>query len=186
MNISKKINEVWRLLNETALLVNRTAVKSRFTNQLAVLRSQLQRAPSNSALIREVDTALTNLRRQLRLTGYDLSMGKYTLVFDGFRNDDTLGSGFNRLVLFIEKDGVFYWKTGDENHIVLASMLERILEKNPAGLHITDRHYLWYMRTKTSFTISGSATETGEDYQRLKAMGEADSLLFLSRLKGLG
>jgi hypothetical protein len=185
MNISKKINDVWRLLNETALLVNRTAVKDRFENRLAVLRSQLQRAPANSALIRELDTALTNLRKQLRLAGYDLSMGKYSLIFDGFRNDDTLGSGFNRFVLFIEKSGVFYWKTGDENHIMLASMLERILEKNPAGLHITDMHYLWYMRTKTTVTISGAATETGEDYQRLKALGEADSLLFLSRLKGL-
>jgi hypothetical protein len=185
MIVSKKINDVWRLLNETALLVNRTAVKARFENQLAVLRSQLQRAPASPALIRELDAALTNLRKQLRLAGYDLSMGKYSLIFDGFRNDDTLGSGFNRLVLFIEKSGFFYWKTGDENHIMLASLLERILEKNPVGLHITDMHYLWYMRTKTTVTISGAATETGEDYQRLKVMGEADSLLFLSRLKGL-
>jgi hypothetical protein len=46
-------------------------------------------------------------------------------------------------------------------------------------------HYLWYKRTKTTLVLSGAATETAEDYAVLKSSGEADSLLFLSRLKGL-
>jgi len=184
MNLAKKINEVWGLLNETALLLNRTAVHSRFENQLAVLRSRLQHVPPNPAILQGVNAALTEMRKHLRLAGYDLSMGKYTLIFDGFRNDDATIDGFGRMVLFIEKNGAFYWKTGEENHVMLASMLGNVLEKNPA-LHIIDMHYLWYLRTKTTLTLSGSATETGEDYERLKAMGNGDSLLFLSRLKGL-
>ncbi|GHV86342.1 hypothetical protein AGMMS50230_19500 [Spirochaetia bacterium] len=184
MNLSKKINEVWGLLNETALLVSRTAVRKRFENQLALLRARLQSAPANPAVLAELQTALTELRRQLRLGGYDLSMGKYTLILDGFRDDDTFGSGFIRAVLFIAKDGTFYTKTGDDNHSMLASMLEQLLRKIP-GLEIMDMHYLWYLRTKTTITLSGSATETAEDYEHLKAYAGADNLLFLSRLKGL-
>jgi hypothetical protein len=184
MNLAKKINEVWGLLNETALLLNRTSVRGRFENQLAVLRFQLQKALSNPTILQGINAALTEMRKQLRLAGYDLSMGKYTLIFDGFRNDDATIDGFGRIVLFIEKSGAFYWKTGEENHLMLASMLGTVLEKNPE-LHIVDMHYLWYLRTKTTLTLSGSATETGEDYERLKVMGNRDSLLFLSRLKGL-
>jgi hypothetical protein len=184
MNLAKKINEVWGLLNETALLLNRTAVRRRFENQLAVLRFQLQHVPPNPAILQEVNGALTELRKQLRLAGYDLSKGKYTLILDGFRNDDASVEGFVRLVLFIDKSGAFYWKTGEENHMMLAAMLGNVLGKNPV-LHIIDMHYLWYLKTKTTLTLSGAATETGEDYERLKTMAHRDSLLFLSRLKGL-
>ncbi|MDR1505682.1 MAG: hypothetical protein LBI67_01130 [Treponema sp.] len=182
--LSKKITEVWNLLNETAILVNRTGVRRRFENQLVVLRSQLQKAIANPNIVKEVYSGLTGLRQQLRLSGYDLSMGKYALVFDGFRNDETLGSGFKRVVLFIGEER-FYWLTGDENHIMLANAMEQHLSKIPNPEPILEVHSLWFLRTRTAFTLSGSATETAEDYQKLKIRGEADSLLFLSRLKGL-
>ncbi|MDR2313715.1 MAG: hypothetical protein LBE02_04205 [Spirochaetaceae bacterium] len=184
MDIAKKINEVWRLLDETALLLCRTALENRFARQVTILRAQLQRAPANPAMLQEVKGALVELRKQLRLAGYDLSMGKYTLVFDGFRNDDCTSAGFKRLVLFMDGSGVLYWKTGEENHLMLASMLERALSKAPQRT-IVDMHYLWFLRTKTTLILSGSATETAEDYRRLKDHAKADGLLFLSRLKGL-
>ncbi|MDR0402172.1 MAG: hypothetical protein LBH35_01130 [Treponema sp.] len=183
-SLSKKITEVWNLLNETAILVNRTAVGGRYAGRLAVLRAQLQKAPANPNVIKEVYTGITGLRQNLRLSGYDLSMGKYALIFDGFRNDDSLGSGFRRVVVFIGTER-FYFRTGDDNHLVLAAALENQLAKNPRLESILEIHSLWFQRTKTSFTLSGSATETAEDYQKLKERGEADSLLFLSRLKGL-
>jgi hypothetical protein len=182
--LSKKITEVWNLLNETALLANRTAVSGRCQSRLGVLRAQLQKAPANPNIIKEVYAGITGIRQQLRLSGYDLSMGKYTLVFDGFRNDDSLGSGFKRVVVFIGTEH-FYFRTGDDNHLMLAAALENNLAKNPRLESILEIHSLWFQRTKTIFTLSGSATETAEDYQKLKERGEADSLLFLSKLKGL-
>jgi hypothetical protein len=183
-SLAKQITEVWRVLNETALLLSRTIVKSRFENQLAVLRSELQRAPANPGVLREVSVVLTDIRKQLRMAGYDLSMGKYTLIFDGFRNDDSAAEGFQRLVLFIgDKD--LYWKTGDENHLLLASVLGKTLEKSSKRVILLEMHYLWFLRTKTTLTLSGAVTETEEDYQKLKVRGEADNLLFLSKLKGI-
>jgi hypothetical protein len=183
-SLAKKITEVWNLLNETALLINRTAIGGRYGNRLAVLRAQLQKAPANPNIIKEVYSGIVGVRQQLRLAGYDLSMGKYALIFDGFRNDDSLGSGFKRAVLFIGEEK-FYWQTGDENHIMLAAAMENLLAKSPIPIPILEIHYLWFQRTKTTFSLSGSATETAEDYQKLKTRGESDSLLFLSKLKGL-
>jgi hypothetical protein len=175
-----KSNELWKLLDETASLLNRTAVRSRFEKQLAAIAIRFQSAPVNLPALKEVHAALTELRKQLRLLGYDLSMGKYTLIFDGFRNDDVLGH-FTRMVLVIDQNGVFYWKTGDENHVTLAYLLDNSIRK----IKIRGRHYLWFLRTKSSLTLSGSATESTEAYERLKAYAEADNLLFLSRLKGI-
>jgi hypothetical protein len=165
------------------MILDRTAVKCRFEHPLLTLRTRLQSAPLNPAVLREVQDALTGLRKQLRLAGYDLSMGKYTLTFDGFKNDDAFGA-FKRMVLFIDRSGLFFWLTGDDNHITQASLLEQRLIKT-GNCYIVERHYLWFASTKTTLTLSGSATERPEEYEKLQKRGMADTLLFLSRLKGL-
>jgi hypothetical protein len=181
-SLSKKMTGVLQLVNETSLLLNRTAIKERFEGHLGVFRSKLLQAPANPIILEEVSAGLTELRRQMRLAGYDLSMGKYALVFDGFRQDDSIVEGFKRLVLFIGKDE-FFCKTGDENHLRLAGFLDRQINARPGKQTVLEMHYLWYKRTKTAIILSGAATETAEDYELLKKAGEADSLLFLSRLK---
>ena len=183
MNLSNKINEIWKLINETAILLNRTTQRSRYDSLIAALRLRLQNTPANSAVLQEVQYTLTELRKKLRLSGYDLSMGKYDLIFDGFHNDEVLGS-FSRMVLFINKSGVFYWQTGTANHIDQASLLEKEMYKI-AEYSIVQKHYLWFRWTKTTLTLSGSATESTEKYQQLKDYAQADPLLFLSRLKKL-
>jgi hypothetical protein len=182
-SLSKKMTGVLLLADETALLLNRTAIKDRCEGQLGVLRSKLLQAPANPVILEEVSAGLTELRRQMRLAGYDLSMGKYTLVFDGFRHDDSIAGGFKRMVLFTGRDE-FFCKTGDENHLTLAGFLDRQINARPGKQVVLEMHYLWYKRTKTAVVLSGAATETAEDYELLKKAGEADSLLFLSRLKG--
>jgi hypothetical protein len=181
--LSKKLTDVWRIVNETALLLNRTAIKDRYERQLGVLRSKLRQEPVNPVILDEVSAGLTELRRQMRLAGYDLSMGKYTLIFDGFRHDDSIAEGFKRMVLFIGTDK-FFCKSGDGNHLALAEFLDRQISAGTKRPAILGMHYLWYKRTKTALILSGAATETAEDFELLKKAGEADSLLFLSRLKG--
>jgi hypothetical protein len=95
--------------------------------------------------------------------------------------------GFKRLVLFLG-DRDLYWLTGTDNHIALESYLERKLLNSDfarKSLRILGKHYLWYLRRGTDLILCGAATETKEDYERLKAIGEAKPLLFLSKLKGL-
>ncbi|MDR1389696.1 MAG: hypothetical protein LBJ31_06940 [Treponema sp.] len=183
LSLSAKLNAVWRLLNETSVFLQRCAALRKYEPQIFILRGQLQKSPGNITIIHEVFRGLLELRKKLRLSGYDLSVAKYRLVFDGFRNDDCLAGGFYRLVIGIAKDA-FYWKTGDENHITLAAFLEQSLA-GKRSVEIRETHYLWYKRTKTSLVLSGAVTEKPEDFERLKTAGEADELFFLSRLKGL-
>jgi hypothetical protein len=139
-------------------------------------------------IIKEIHSELVDLRKELRLLGYDVSLGQYRLVFDGFRHDDSLRDGFKRMVLYI-LDDYFLWLTGDANHIELAEILDQQITRHSQAtgkkVQIRGKHYLWYLRTKQELILSGSDTETKEDYERLKAYGEASSLLFLSRLKNL-
>jgi hypothetical protein len=98
-----------------------------------------------------------------------------------------MAEGFKRVVLFITDTDIF-WLTGEDNHIALAGFLERQIETGamaPGRIQILSKHYLWFCRRGMDLILSGSDTEMKEDFEHLKAMGEANSLLFLSRLKKL-
>lgn len=171
--------------------MSRTDEYQQYENKMRQLRAQLSAAGKTGGkekTLKEVHAELVELRKHLRLSGYDLSLGKYRLVFDGFRHDDSMGKGFKRIVLFI-CDDFFLWLTGEANHIELAEILEEQITRHSRAtgkaITIKGKHYLWYLRTKDELIISGADTETKEDYNLLKAHGEISSLLFLSRLKSL-
>jgi hypothetical protein len=188
--LSDKTTDVWRLLSETDYFLSRTNEYAHYENQMRELRAKLNSAgkTGKEKVLKEVHGELTELRKELRLSGYDLSLGKYRLVFDGFRHDDSIREGFRRIVLFI-CDGFFLWLTGEANHIELADTLEQQITRHMAAtgnrITIKGKHYLWYLRTKDELILSGGDTETKEDYEQLKAFGEVSSLLFLSNLKNL-
>jgi hypothetical protein len=190
--LADHFSDVWKLLSETSIFLSRTGEFSQYENQLRDFRARLQRCNKTSEQPGIIRSELIELRRNLRILGYDLSLGRETLIFDGFRHDDSMAEGFRRIVLFIgdavKGDTGLYWYRGDENHIALAGFLEERLKNSSAGgrpLRIRNRHYLWYRRRKTELILSGSDTETRDDYERLKAAGEANPLLFLSKLKNL-
>ena len=170
--------------------MSRTDDYHHYENQMRKLRARLNSCgrTGKDTVLKEIHAELVELRKELRLSGYDLSLGKYRLVFDGFRHDDSLGKGFRRMVLFL-CDDFFLWLTGEANHIELAETLEQQITRHSAAMgkkiNIKGKHYLWYLRTKDELILSGADTEIQEDYARLKAQGEVSSLLFLSRLKKL-
>jgi hypothetical protein len=183
---SDRFRSTWELLSETTNFLGGTREFHHYENQLRQWRLELQRSQNKPELIRRIREDISDLRKHLRLQGYDLSLAGQRLVFDGFRNDDCVAEGFRRMVLYLI--GVdFYWQTGDDNHVTLDDFLERRLEKSLQGRKdsISGKHFLWYRRLKSELTLSGSATETAEDYERLKAIAGVNSLLFLSKLKGL-
>ncbi|WP_010254364.1 hypothetical protein [Treponema primitia] len=185
---SDRFSDVWKLLSETTVFLSRTKEFDSYESQLRAWRSELQSSGKNPDVAQRIRSDLTGLRKSLRLQGYDLSMGKQSLVIDGFRNDACLGEGFRRVVIFITDNNIFSL-AGDDNHIALAEYLEAQVQaqinahKQP--IRILDRHYLWYRRQGQDLILSGSDTETKEDFERFAAMCDANSLLFLSGLKGL-
>jgi hypothetical protein len=185
--LSDRFSDIWKLLSETTLFLSRTGELPTYDDQLRRLRSELQSSKKNNDAIQRIRSEIIELRKQLRLQGHDLSLGKQNLIIDTFRNDACAAEGFQRLVLFIGSENIFYIK-GDENHIDLAAFLERHLEKAGApgkAIRILEKHYLWFCRRGANLVLSGSDTETREDFERLKAIGEANSLMILKGLKGL-
>jgi hypothetical protein len=179
---SDRFSDIWQLLSETTQFLSRTPIFGNYESQLREWRLELQSGGHDPELSRRIRLELTELRKSLRLQGYDLSLARQQLVFEGFRNDASLGEGFKRAVLFFGDEEI-YWMTGDDNHIMLAEMLET--QVSTAFVPIRSKHYLWYKRQGNDLILSGSDTEMKEDFERLKAMGEAHSLIILSKLKGL-
>jgi hypothetical protein len=188
--LADKTTSTWQLLSETDYFLSRSGLHCNYESQMRDLRARLNVASKSGTEknIKEIHSELVDLRKELRLLGYDVSLGKFRLIFDGFRHDDSMREGFRRIVLFI-LDDYFLWLTGDASHIELAEILEQQITRHSlaAGknIRIKGKHYLWYMRTNNELILSGADTETKEDYERLKAYGETSSLLFLSRLKDL-
>ncbi|MDR1429853.1 MAG: hypothetical protein LBI85_06145 [Spirochaetaceae bacterium] len=179
--LTDKFSGVWKLLSDTGTCLECTALADQYEEQLRQWRHDLSRGGDYPEKVR---AEIVALRRHLRKAGYDLTLGGQKLLFDGFRNDASLAQGFWRVVLFTSPYQ-FFFLSGEENHIMLGGFLEASIERwnlreRP---RITGKHYLWYLRQKDTLILSGSDTETPEDYHRIRALGEADPLLFLSRLR---
>ena len=184
--LSDHFSGAWKLLSETSGFLSRTPVFALYEEDLRSWRLELQRAGKDSDVHKRIRQEIIELRASLRQQGYDLSLAKQNLLLEGFRNDTALGEGFRRVVVFFCEDDA-YWLAGDDNHITLAEMLERQLSASSRrrGGAIRSKHYLWYLRRGNDLILSGSDTETKEDFERLKAMADANSLLILARLKNL-
>jgi hypothetical protein len=180
--LSDRFSDIWQLLSETTQFLSRTPLFGSYESQLREWRLELQSNRQDPELSRRIRLDLTELRKSLRLLGYDLSLARQQLIFEGFRNDASLGEGFRRVVIFFGDEDI-YWMSGDDNHIALAEMLDRQL--SGSGRPVRSKHYLWYKRRGNDLVLSGSDTEMKDDFERLRAMGEANTLIILGKLRGL-
>jgi hypothetical protein len=183
--LTDRFTDVWKLLSDTSSFLSRTPEFHHYEEQLRSWRFSLQSIKDNDNA-QKIRKEITDLRKDLRFQGYDLSLGSQTLTVDRFRNDASLKDGFKRVVIFLTNSGIV-WLGGEENHIMLAEYLESRIRNNLTDDHIqiVGKHYLWYRRRGNELILSGSDTETKEDFARLQAMAEANSLFLLAQLKNL-
>ena len=173
----------WKLLSETEAYLSHTPEFSAYENQFKEWRARIQTGRLEDTEFVTLRSELVALRKSLRLLGYDLSLGLQRLVVSGFRNDDAIREGFARVVIcFCDPD--VYFHVGEANHVELAGVLLDTLAKRRL-LHDPEMHYLWYRRDAKGLTLSGAATETKRDFERLEDRAEANPLRLLSALKGL-
>lgn len=163
--LQERFASTWLLLSDTTNFLSRTSVFAQYESSLMEMRGRLSSARKNSDVEREVRRDLTELRKALRLQGYDLSLGKLELSLQGFRNDASIVEGFRRVVIFIGPRNLWYL-VGDENHLELHRRLERLL--GDRATEILQKHYLWFRWNNEQLIISGSDTETKEDFEEFK------------------
>ena len=184
--LSDRFSDTWKLLSETSSFLSRTPVFANYEEELRFWRHDLQNAGKDGDVSRRIRREIIELRASLRQQGYDLSLARQSLVLDGFRNDVSLEEGFRRVVVFFGDEGT-YWLDGEENHVTLAELLEQQIHAQSVRrrINIRSKHYLWYRRKGNVLILSGSDSESKEDFERLKAMAELNSLAILSKLKNL-
>lgn len=181
--LAERFTPEWKLLSETEAFLSYTPDFPVYENQFMEWRRKLQQRTTADTELVTIRSEIVALRKELRLNGYDLSLGLQRLQLQGFRNDDALADGFRRVVLCF-CDPQLYFQTGSDNHITIAEMLMDSLTRKHL-LHDSEMHYLWYLRTSKGLILSGSATERPTDFERLEARAHTNPVKLLSALNGL-
>ncbi len=168
--LSERFSSTWKLLSETTSFLAKTSAFSSYENQLRDLRKRLQLSHGDDRITNDLRREIIALRSALRIQGYDLSLGSLELSVEGFRSDAAIAEGYRRAVLFIGEKGLRAL-AGEANHAELHDRLETASRR---GEPIAPRHkhYLWFRWKAGTLSISGSATETAEDFERLRAWCE--------------
>jgi hypothetical protein len=181
--LAESASSTWRLLSDTTNFLSRVKLLEEYETELRTWRAQLSRKRTDPQVTREVRDDIVALRRLLREQGYDLRLGSKDIALEGFRNDDAMGEGFQRIVLGLADDDVYYL-AGAANHIELAEMLDSQCRQKrsckPYRLHC-----LWYRWRNDVLVLSGAASETAEMFEEMRAWFAPNRDFLLKKLSKL-
>ncbi len=181
--LAESASSTWRLLSDTTNYLSRMKLLDNYETEFRQWRELLGRRGTDARVLQEVRENIVALRRLLREQGHDLRLGSKDAVIEGFRNDEAMGEGFQRMALGLADDDV-YWLVGSANHIELAEMLDQQCRQKrsckPYRLHC-----LWYRWRSDVLVLSGAASETAEMYEELKAWFAQNKDLLLKKLARL-
>jgi hypothetical protein len=146
-------------------------------------REQLSHHRTDPRVMKDVREDIVALRQALRTLGHDLRLGSKDIALEGFRHDDAMGEGFQRVVLGLAEDNVYYL-SGSANHIELAEALESQCRQKRSckPYHL---HCLWYRWRNDVLVLSGAASETAEMFEELKAWFGPNKEFLLKKLMRL-
>jgi len=178
-NLNEYFSSTLSLLSDTAnFLSGNTKIFSRYKCDLQSLRDELESNCENKEVIGRVRSHIAEIRKSLRLQGYNLKRGSSDLRVEGFRNEDALSQGFKRCVFFLMKDGDVLYISGMSNHNELEDALESRLAATGYRT-VSEKHHLWFKWTNRVLILSGAASETADNLELLKqyAASHKDHLL---------
>lgn len=181
--LQDKFAPEWKLLSETEAFLSHTPESINYEQEFKRWRKILQNRKIADTELVSLRSEIVALRKVLRLQGYDLSLGLQQLEVKGFRNDDCLSEGFRRVVIcFCESQT--YFLTGSANHIEITENLHDSLRRRNLLIN-PETHFLWFLRIDRKLILSGSATESKKDFERLQDRANANPMKILSALRSL-
>ena len=152
-DLAEKFSTTWRLLSETTQFLSRAEPLPKYETMLRRWRHTLEGNRSNTEKIQTVREEIVDLRRELRKSGYDLTLGNRDIKIEGYRNDAAMSDGFIRLVIAVSNAGVFSI-TGQDNHTLLCRYLsDHLKRKNVYGQ--TAYHFLVPVEEQCSGPLRG-------------------------------
>ncbi|WP_037571085.1 hypothetical protein [Spirochaeta cellobiosiphila] len=184
VRIQDEFSSVWTLLGDTTMFLSSLPIFNQFERRLRNWRWSLEQQRNNPDVLREIRKEVIDFRNELRKSGYDISLGSYRIKLEGFRHDDCMAEGFKRMVMYITPTDIYYL-TGTDNHINLASYLDRQLINKGALGYQHQQHYLWFKWHQKVLILSGAASEPKESFEQLHLLLEKNPMFFIKRLKKL-
>ena len=181
--VAESFSSTWRLLSDTTNFLSRAKLLSAYDRDLKEMRDRLYRYRKDPEVQRQVRQRIVEIRRALRARGHDLRLGSRDITLEGFRHDDAMAEGFRRLVIGISADDIVAL-AGDLNHQELAGQMERRLRQARSSGNMSF-HYLWYRWRNQVLVLSGSASETAQQFEELKEYFEDNKELLLKKLSHL-
>lgn len=156
----------WNLLSDTNYFLSRTSIFPQYEATLREWRHQLETYHHDTTLIAEIRKEIVTIRKDLRQQGYDLMLGHYRIKLADSYSENALSMGYKRCVL-IRVDERVYTMSGQANHNELREMLSSHL--NARGIRQNEAfHSLWYRWDNRLLHITGSYSESKDDYELLK------------------
>jgi len=187
-NFVNKIREetasIWTLLNDTTIFLLRIKKFDEYEKDIKEWRNLLRISINNTEVKKEIKKNIIELRKSLRLQGYNLKLGSKDIQVFGFRSDDAEIEGFKRLVIVINDD--IYYLSGDANHQELMRFLSLKLHvESLYSLPYSQVHSLWYRWKDNVLQICGSDSEANDDFDIFKKYVEENKNKLLKKLKDL-
>ena len=164
--IAESFSSTWLLLSDTTNYLSRVGMLEEYETEVRDWRAELSRFRNLPGRVREIRESIVALRKLLRAQGHDLRLGSKDIALEGWRHDDAVAEGFRRLVLGIAEDDIVAL-AGDVNHNELAALLEQRLQAQ-RRYKACEMHFLWYRWRNQVLVLSGAASETSEQFERLK------------------
>jgi hypothetical protein len=181
--LAESASSTWRLLSDTTNFLSRMRLLEDYEPELRRWREQLSRHRNDPRVMRETRDDIVALRRLLREEGFDLRLGSKDIALEGYRNDDAMAEGFQRIVVGLAEDEV-YLLAGSANHLELSERLEEQCRRRRSckPYHL---HCLWYRWRNDVLVLSAAASETAEMFDDLKAWFGPNRELLLKKLMKL-
>ncbi|MFW5807665.1 MAG: hypothetical protein ACOCWH_01285 [Spirochaetota bacterium] len=182
--LREEFSTVWTLLNDTSRYLKRASLFQEYEAMLRMWRAGLQKRYTDPESYRKIKRQIIGLRRQLRTEGHDLRLGKYDIVFSGFKSDNAPTYGFRRAVIYLSKSE-FSYIAGDENHGDLLRYLERRLGTQ-FRMNYIYVHNIWFRwRDGSILEIAGADSETRKSYESLVSFVEENRMYALKKMSSI-
>jgi len=176
--LAEHFSSTWKLLSETNKFLAKTSLMGHYETEFTAMRARLKSHEHDRETIMEIKDRVIQIRKGLRLGGYDLTLADFDLVISDYRNDSSART-YTRMVMFIG-DGRIWSVSGEANHETLFGYLDA----EPHG-NVEHSHCLWYRWEGMTLFVSGSDSEDQASFEALKSWSDTpeNRLMLLRHMK---
>jgi hypothetical protein len=180
-NLREEISSIWTLLNDTENFLNRIEKFNEYENDFREWRQTIKLYHNNDEIRTRVKQEIIDLRKSLRLQGYDLRLGSRDIKIFGFKSDNATLEGYRRMTIVFNNDNIYYI-TGEANHQELIRQLCTRYNINDI-YNLGEVHCLWYRWKDNILQFCGADSESKDDFEKFIDYTKNNKNLLLKKLK---